>query len=76
MPTSRATFVRVFFNKFLRLLRADAFKECSDLIFLRHHVPPRETTDLCVEEQIEPLGLHKRQKSLVLRAFDLMTFTS
>ena len=76
MPASRVTFVREFFNEFARLVHKDAVKQSGDLTFMRHHVPPREPADLCVEEQIEPLGPHKRQKSLVLRVLDFMTLTS
>ena len=55
-----------FLNEF-RLLHAGTVNEFDDLIFLRHHVPLEEPTDLCVEEEIEPLGPYKRQKCLVLR---------
>ena len=75
MPASRATFVRYFFKEFSRLLHAGTVNEFGDLIFLRHHVSQEEPTDICVEEEIEPLGPYKRQKSLVLRVLDLMTFT-
>ena len=61
---------------FQRICGTGRGKKSGDLTFLRHHVPPREPTDLCVEEQIEPLGPHKRQKSLVLRVLDFMTLIS
>ena len=37
---------------------------------------PRESQRTCVEEQIGPLGPHKRQKRLVLKVMELVTFTS
>ena len=73
MPASRAIFVREFEQELSRLLHADGVKEFGDLIFLQHHVPPREPTDLCVDEQVKPLGPHNGHTSLVL---DLMTFNS